>query len=147
MQQPPRRPDAPVLERAARVHIGWIGVLIAAASLGLGAAYFDPLQPEDTTWQTLIFAALGFTQIGHALGLRACGHSSFSVRSNPLMALLTLAALALQLAAIYLPFLERFFGLTPLSLKELGWALAMGVVTWAGVRIEKRLLERSGRVV
>jgi Ca2+-transporting ATPase len=140
MRRPPRPPEAPVLDTAARLHIGWVGIVIAVATLGLGAAYFDPLRPEDTTWQTMIFAALGFTQIGHALGLRASGRSSVSVRSNPLMALLTLATLALQLAVIYLPFLDRFFGLTPLRLEDLGLACTMGVLTWAGVRIEKALL-------
>jgi Ca2+-transporting ATPase len=92
MRRPPRTPDAPVLDTAARVHIGWVGVVIAIATLGLGAAYFDPARPEDTTWQTMIFAALGFAQIGHALGLRATGHTSVSITANPLMALLTLAA-------------------------------------------------------
>jgi Ca2+-transporting ATPase len=140
MRRPPRPPAAPVLDTAARLHISWVGVVIAVATLWLGAAYFDPLRPEDTTWQTMIFAALGFTQIGHALGLRASGRSSVSVRSNPLMALLTLATLALQLAVIYLPFLDRFFGLTPLPLEDLGLACTMGVLTWAGVRIEKALL-------
>jgi Ca2+-transporting ATPase len=139
MRRPPRPPAAPVLDTAARLHISWVGVVIAVATLWLGAAYFDPLQPEDTTWQTMIFAALGFTQIGHALGLRASGHSSFSITANPLMALLTLSTLVLQLAAIYLPFLERFFGLTPLALKDLGLACGMGVLTWAGVRIEKKI--------
>ena len=119
------------------MHIGWVGVVIAAATLGLGAAYFDPARPEDTTWQTMIFAALGFTQIGHALGLRASGRPVLSFRSNPAMAALTLATLVLQLGAIYLPFMERFFDLTPLSLTDLGIAFAMGVLTWAAVQIEK----------
>jgi Ca2+-transporting ATPase len=139
MRRPPRPTKAPVLERADRLHIGWVGVVIAAATLGVGAAYFDPMRPEDTTWQTMIFAALGFTQIGHALGLRASGNSILSVAANPLMAMLTLAALGLQLAAIYLPFLERFFGLTPLALPDLALAFAMGVLTWAGVQVEKKL--------
>jgi Ca2+-transporting ATPase len=134
-----------VLDTAARVHIGWVGVVIAIATLGLGAAYFDPARPEDTTWQTMIFAALGFTQIGHALGLRATGHSSVSITANPLMALSTLATLVLQLAAIYLPFMDRFFDLTPLSLKDLGIAFGMGVLTWAGVQIEKRLSRDTPR--
>jgi Ca2+-transporting ATPase len=140
MQRPPRPPDAPVLDTAAKVHIGWAGAVMAVAALGLGAAYFEPLQPEDTTWQTMIFAALGFTQIGHALGLRASGHPGFAVAANPLMAVLTLATLVLQLAAIYLPFLERFFGLVPLAWEDLGLAFAMGVLTWAGVKIERAFL-------
>jgi magnesium-transporting ATPase (P-type) len=55
------------------------------------------------------------------------------------MAALTLATLILQLAAIYLPVMDRFFDLTPLSLKDLGIAFAMGVLTWGGVRVEKWL--------
>ena len=145
MRRPPRPPKAPVLERSDRLHIGWVGVVIAAASLGVGAAYFDPMRPEDTTWQTMIFAALGFTQIGHALGLRASGHSGFSVSTNPLMTMLTLAALVLQVAAIYLPFLERFFGLTPLALPDLALAFAMGVLTWAAVQVERRLSRSASR--
>ena len=139
MRRPPRAPAAPVLDRAARVHISWVGVLIAGATLGLGVVYFDPARPEDTTWQAMIFAALGFTQIGHALGLRATGHSAFAVTANPLMAVLTLSALVLQVAAIYLPFMDQFFDLAPLSLRDLGIALGMGVLTWAGVKVEKRL--------
>jgi P-type Ca2+ transporter type 2C len=145
MRRPPRAPAAPVLDRAARAHIGWVGAMIAAATLGLGVIYFDPARPEDATWQTMIFAALGFTQIGHALGLRAAGQSAFAVAANPLMPALTLATLGLQLAAIYLPFMEQFFDLTPLSLSDLGIALGMGVLTWAGVQIEKRLTRDKPR--
>jgi Ca2+-transporting ATPase len=93
----------------------------------------------------MIFAALGFTQIGHALGLRASGRPALSFRSNPAMAALTLATLVLQLAAIYLPFMERFFDLTPLSLTDLGIAFAMGVLTWAAVHAEKRLSRGTRR--
>jgi magnesium-transporting ATPase (P-type) len=53
------------------------------------------------------------------------------------MAALTLATLVLQLAAIYLPFMDRFFDLTPLALKDLGIAFAVGVLTWAAVQAEK----------
>jgi hypothetical protein len=61
------------------------------------------------------------------------------------MALLTLATLVLQLAAIYLPFLDRFFGLSPLALTDLGLAFGMGVLTWAGVLAEKWLSRGSRR--
>jgi Ca2+-transporting ATPase len=136
MRKLPRTPDAPVLGRTSRVHIGWVGVVIAAATLGLGALYVNPAQPEDTTWQTMIFAAFGFTQIGHALGLRASGRRVLSFRSNPAIAALTMATLVLQMGAIYLPFMDRFFDLTPLPLKDLGIAFGMGVLTWAGVQFE-----------
>jgi Ca2+-transporting ATPase len=138
MRHPPRDPGASVFSRGLLVHVSWVGVLIAAITLGLGVAYFDPARPLDTTWQTMIFVALGFTQIGHALGLRASGRSAFSLTSNPLMTGVTLATLVLQLLVVYLPFLERFFGLAPLGLLELALALGLGCLTFIGVRIERR---------
>jgi len=139
MRHPPRKPDAPVFDRTLNLHVSWVGVLIAVITLALGAAYLDPAQPHDTTWQTMIFAALGFTQIGHALGLRATGRSPFSLTSNPMMTGVTLATLSLQLIVIYLPSLDRFFELTPLALPDLALAMGLGSLTFVGVQIERRL--------
>lgn len=139
MRRPPRSPDAPVLDRPALTHVSWVGALIALVTLGLGARYTDPQDPGNIAWQTMIFATLGFMQIGHALGLRASGRSPFAVGSNPLMAAMTVATLALQLAVIYAPFLERFFGLAPLSFRDLALAFALGSLTFIGVRVERRL--------
>jgi len=145
MRRPPRVPNAPVLDRAMRIHIGWVGALIAAAALGLGALYFDAVQPEDTTWQSMIFAALGFTQIGHALGLRASGQSAFPLGPNRVMGVVALAALVLQIAVVYIPYLDAFFGLPPLPLKDLGLAFGMGVLAWVCVQVENWMLHRPAR--
>jgi len=45
--------------------------------------------------------------------------------------------LGLQMAVIYLPFMERFFGLTPLALQDLGISFGLGVLVFVIVRIEK----------
>jgi Ca2+-transporting ATPase len=128
MRRPPRAPNAPMLDRAMRIHIGWVGAATAVAALGLGAFYFDPTRPEDTTWQTMIFAALGFAQIGHALGLRASGSWTAASSANPLMAAVSLATLVLQISVIYLPFLNRFFRLAdPAAYKDVGIAFGGGI--------------------
>jgi Ca2+-transporting ATPase len=139
MNRPPRTPNSPILDRATCVHIGWVGVLIGVLALGLGAAYFDPKNLADTRWQTLLFASLGFAQMGQALGLRAWGHSILSIATNPMMAAVFLVTLVLQLLPIYVPALTRFFGLTPLSPVELAMTLSLGVLTFAIVRAEKAL--------
>jgi Ca2+-transporting ATPase len=139
MNRPPRAPNSPILNRPMVVHIGWVGVLIAALALGLGAVYFDPQDRTDTTWQTMIFATLGFAQIGQALALRAWGHSLLSIAANPMMMTVTAVTLALQALPIYVPALARFFGLTPLSRLELALVLAMGVLTFVIVRAEKAM--------
>ncbi len=145
MRYPPRKPDNPVFDQPLIAHVSWIGILIAFITLALGALYLDPTQPHNNTWQTIIFTTLGFTQIGHALGLRATGRSPFSLTSNPLMTAVTLATIGLQLFVIYVPFMKQFFGLTPLSLPDLAIAIAAGSLTFVGVQIENRFRKRGGR--
>ncbi|MEN6427548.1 MAG: cation-translocating P-type ATPase [Phycisphaerales bacterium] len=142
MNRPPRRPNNPILDRTTCVHIGWVGILIGVLALGLGAAYFDPKNPADMRWQTILFASLGFAQMGQALGLRAWGYSILSITTNPMMAVVFLVTLILQLLPIYVPVLARFFGLTRLSGLELALALAVGGVTFVVVRAEKAMRRR-----
>jgi Ca2+-transporting ATPase len=137
MNRPPRRPGSPVLDKPVRIQIAWVGGLIGVLALGIGAVYFDPENPQDSTWQTMIFMTLGFTQIGNALGLRATGSSALSPTSNPFMTILTLVTIGLQLAVIYLPFMKGFFGLVPLNLQDLGISFGLGVLVFAIVRIER----------
>jgi Ca2+-transporting ATPase len=139
MNRPPRTPNSPILDRITCVHIGWVGILIGVLALGLGAAYFDPKNPADMTWQTMLFASLGFAQMGQALGLRAWGYSLLAITANPMMAAVALATLVLQLLPIYVPALTRFFGLTALSGSQLAMTMAVGVVTFIVVRAEKAM--------
>ncbi|MFN7119320.1 MAG: cation-translocating P-type ATPase [Saprospiraceae bacterium] len=136
MHRPPRSPQAPVFDRAAKLNVLWVGILIAILALGVGVVYYNPQHPEDTTWQTMIFATIGFTQIGNALGLRAYGYWVLSPKTNPLFPIVTTLALALQLAVIYSPSLDQFFGLTPLNWQDLSIAVALGVLMFGLVRLD-----------
>lgn len=138
MLRQPRSTSGPVLDRRSRIHVSWVGIVIAAITLSLGVIYY---RPDSTAWQTMIFAALGFTQIGHALGLCASGSSPFNPKTNPLLTWLTIITLGLQLAVIYVPFLDTFFGLVPLPVSDLLIAAALGSITFIGVKIERKLLQ------
>ena len=87
----------------------------------------------------MLFATHGFAQIGQAIGLRTSGASSLSLTSNPMLTFLTfltVLTIALQLAVIYLPFLEEFFLLRPLAPADLALAASAGLVLFAVVRLE-----------
>ena len=142
MERPPRKKDARILGKGQVFHVTWSGTLIAVITLAVGAYYFDPAQPEDPYWQTMLFATLGFTQIGHAFGLRATGHDAFSLTSNPFLTILTLLTIVLQLAVIYLPFLEDFFMLTPLEGKDLLISFSLGFIMLIAVRLENYIRVR-----
>jgi Ca2+-transporting ATPase len=114
--------------------------LIAAVTLGAGYLYYDP---ADGTWQTMMFTTLAFTQIGHALGLRVAAEDAPArLRANPALIGVTVLTVLLQLAAVYAPFLERFFQVVPLSAADFSVCIALGVVIWAAVEVERHLLRR-----
>ena len=136
MKKPPRKKEAPILDKNQLIHVTWSGILIGVLTLAVGILYFDPAKPKDPYWQTMLFATLGFTQIGHAIGLRASGKGIFSLTSNPLLTVLTILTIGLQLAVIYMPFLDVFFNLAPLEIKDLIISFALGFVLLIAVRLE-----------
>ena len=57
--------------------------------------------------------------------------------SNPVGLLLAVGVIALQLAAIYLPFLQQFLGTTTLAWNDLALCFGVGVVVLILAEIEK----------
>jgi Ca2+-transporting ATPase len=143
MQRPPRDPAKGALEKKDTWPLIILGASIAAVALGLGVYYYDPANPADNTWQTMIFATIGFAQVFQALGLRSSSHSVFSIRTNPLMAIVVVSAILLQLAVIYLPFMEGLFKLVPLPAKELLISVVAGSLIYLVVVIEKKVFKRK----
>ncbi len=140
MQRPPRAPQASIFGEGAGRHMIWVGLFIALLTLGVSYAYYEP---GDATWQTMAFTTLAFTQIGHALGLRASSKTVLAgLRANPAMLVVTLLTIALQAIAIYVPFFDRFFQVVPLSLPDLGLCAGLGALVWIAVRIEKSVTTR-----
>jgi Ca2+-transporting ATPase len=139
MNRRPRPITAPILDKRAVIHVLWTGTLIGLITLLIGYYYFDPSEPESNYWQAMIFGTIGFTQIGHAMGLRASSKSVFSLTSNVLFTVMLLLTLVLHLGVIYLPFANKFFELIPLQLNDLLLSAGLGAVLLIGVQVERRL--------
>lgn len=142
MRRPPRNPEKGALERKDFYQMGVVGVTIAAVSLGLALYYYNPNNPEDLTWQTMIFATVGFAQVFQALALRSSAHSPLAISTNPLMVVVVISAILLQLAVIYLPFMESFFRLVPLSAQDLLISIAAGSLVFIVVKIDRKIFRR-----
>lgn len=142
MHRPPRKPGKGALDRKDYFQLGIIGVAIAAISLGLAIYFYNPQDPKDHTWQTMIFATIGFAQIFQALALRSSAHSPFALQTNPLMALVVAATVLLQIAVIYLPFMETFFELVALSLEHLFLSIGAGSCVFFLVLLIERKFNR-----
>jgi Ca2+-transporting ATPase len=115
----------------------WIGALSAALAMALGLWYYRAGRAE---WQSMIFASLGFIQIFHAYSARAGRESLFraGIRSNLLFTGMTVLAMLLQFAAMYVSPLSGFLGLVPLRSPDLFAAASMGLVVFTVMEIYKK---------
>jgi Ca2+-transporting ATPase len=141
MRRPPYSPQEGVFSRGGGLQTIWVGVLIGVLVLGLGAWYYFG---GRANWQTMVFTALAFAQIGQALATRSSHSSLFTIglRSNPLMLAMVIAVTLLQLAVIYFPPMEAFFDTDPLSLLDLLVAVGVGLVVFTAIEIEKKWRSR-----
>jgi Ca2+-transporting ATPase len=119
-----------------------IGFLIGIIALGISFIYYDPNNLADNTWQTMIFTSIAFMQVGQALASRSSHTSLFKLglRTNPLMLWMVILTIGLQLAAIYLPFLEDFFQVNPLALSELMVCVVCGMIIFIAIELRKSSL-------
>jgi Ca2+-transporting ATPase len=137
MKRKPYSPTEGVFSRGAGKQTIWVGIMIGALALGLGAWYFFTGRPE---WQTMIFTSLAFMQVFQALASRSDKESLFKMglMTNPLLFWMVLLVTALQLAVIYIPALANFFEVLPLSLCDLAIAASMGVIVFVVMEVGKR---------
>lgn len=136
MARPPRHPDAAILDRAAILHVSWMGLFICITSLLLAGIWIR-LPNAAGEWQTVLFSAIGFSQIGQAWGLRSLSPRLFRFHANHTLVGLTLLTLVLQLGVVYIPVLARAFRLQPLSPAALGATAALGLLTFIVVHLQR----------
>ncbi len=141
MGRPPRDPRSGIFSGGLGRHVLWVGALIGL--VGLIAGWLT-LERPGNTWQTMIFTTLAFLQVGQALASRSSRESLLTLGLSSNSLLLSLAALTiiLQLLVIYVPFLDRFFNVVPLSASELLLAVVLGSAALWAIEIEKWLMRR-----
>ena len=136
MEKPPRHPQESIFAHGLGIHIIWVGLLMGAVSIG-SQAWAISLGIDH--WQTMVFTVLCLSQIGHVLAIRSEKESLFRqglFSNKPLLGACTLT-FALQMATVYVPFLNPVFHTAPLTLKELFITLAFSSVVFIAVETEK----------
>lgn len=136
MKRPPYSPTEGVFSRGAGIQVVWIGVLIGALALGLGAWYFFTGRDE---WQTMVFTFLAFAQVFQAWAARSSKDSFFKngFLDNPLLAGMSLLVIALQLFVIYVPSVSAFFSVRPLPAVDLLIAIGTAAIVFLAMEVEK----------
>ncbi|MHB0923447.1 MAG: cation transporting ATPase C-terminal domain-containing protein, partial [Bellilinea sp.] len=92
------------------------------------------------------FTTLTLAQMGNVLGVRSETDSTFSIGffSNRKLIGAVLLTILLQLAVVYVPFLQNIFNTQPLSLLELVICFAFSIVLFFGVEVIK-LIRRTSK--
>ncbi|HEX2533079.1 MAG TPA: cation-translocating P-type ATPase, partial [Chitinophagaceae bacterium] len=68
MRRPPRRPAESIFAGGTGIHILWVGVLMAAITLGTQAW---AINNAGTHWQTMVFTVLSLAQLAHVFAIRS----------------------------------------------------------------------------
>jgi Ca2+-transporting ATPase len=142
MQRPPHAPDESVLARGLGRYILWVGLLLGVVCL---AAEYWGRSLGEGVWQTMVFTTLGLSQMGNALAVRSDRESLFTIGLLTNKALLgsVILTFVLQLAVIYVPFLQRIFDTSALSLGQLAIALLLSSIVFIAVETSKWLRRRK----
>jgi len=141
MRRPPHDPQENIFGRGLGIYVLWVGLLMGLVSLGLG---FWAWGTGRSNWQTMVFTTLTLSQMGNVLALRSNRESLFTLgllSNKPLLGAVALT-FVLQMAVVYVPFLQDLFNTTALSLADLGISLLLSTVVFWAVELEKLLARR-----
>ncbi len=130
MKQPPRRPEARLLDGGTLLAIGAQGVMLSAISLGAFAYSLYGLHQEVEQARAVAFTVMVVAQLVHAFNCRSERWSLFQVglwTNRPLLLAFTLS-LGTQVVVLTVPAVSTIFKVVPLPIED--WALmgAMGVL-------------------
>jgi Ca2+-transporting ATPase len=142
MKRPPYQPNESVFSRGIARQIIWIGLVMGLVSLAVG--FFAWSVDDGGPWQTMVFTTLTLAQMGNALAIRSSRDSLFTIGilSNRAMLGAVLLTFVLQIAVIYVPFLQGVFNTEPLSANQLILCLLLSTVVFWAAEIEKWFIRR-----
>ncbi len=144
MKRPPFSSEESIFGRGLVGFVAVMGIVMSLVSLGVGVFSF---RAGDPAWQTLLFTTLIFTQVVLALEVRSERSSLFRVGllTNPLMVVAFFSTVGLQLAVVYVPFLQKVFSTAPLGRRDLLVVVGSGLAVLAVVEAWKLVLRRKER--
>ncbi len=142
MQRPPRPPGESIFARGMWQHMLWMGLLMGGVTLATQAW---AIHDGSAHWQSMVFTVLTLSQLGHVLAIRSERESLFTqgVFSNPLLIAAVALTFVLQMAVLYVPWLNPIFRTQPLGAEELLLCLALSSVVFGAVEMEKWLVRRG----
>jgi Ca2+-transporting ATPase len=129
MTRPPRPPDAPILSRQGLRQIVGFGTYIGLATLFLFHFYRLTLDRDIQVAQTMAFTGMVVLEHMNVFNFRTL-HAPMRVIgffSNPWLLRAWLATIGLQVAVVYVPFLQNAFDTVPLAVTDWLWIIGVAL--------------------
>ena len=128
MRRPPIDPASSIWSEGWGARTVWVGVVIGIVALALGAAFRNV--GNVAYYQTMIFTSIAFMQVAQAIANRSTKVPLHRLdwRGNPTLLIMAVGVVALQLVAIYVPFMQRIFDLAPLSAPALALCVVAAIL-------------------
>ncbi len=136
MKRPPRHPKESIFAHGLGAYIIWVGMLMGGISVFTQAW---SIKGDGAHWQTMVFTVLCLSQMGNAFAIRSEKETLFEIgilSNKPLFGAVVLT-FALQMATIYVPFLQPIFRTEALTFAELIFCLAMSSVVFIAAETAK----------
>lgn len=142
LKRPPRKTNESIFAGGIALHILWVGLLMA--SVCVSTQWYE-INNGNAKWQTIVFTILSFSQMAHVMAIRSDWKSLFSqgIFGNIQLVVAVLSTFVLQLAVIYIPFLQDIFRTQSLSFTELLMCIVLSSIVFWGVEIEKWIKRRK----
>ena len=138
MRRPPRHPKESIFAQGLGYYVLWVGLLMTGIVLFLQEW---AIKTGHSNWQTMVFTVLALSQLSNVLAVRTEKESLFKIgifSNKPLLVACFLTVL-LQLATIYVPFLNPIFNTKPLTIYELIFTIVLSSLVFFAVEVDKYL--------
>jgi P-type Ca2+ transporter type 2C len=141
MDRPPHPPNESVLARGLGTYMLWVGPLMGLVALlpELLAHEAGGVLGVGTGWRTMVFTTLALAQMGNALAIRSDRLLlvQLGLFTNPALLGAVALTFVLQMAVIYVPFLQNIFDTVPLNLEQLLLSLGFSTIVFIVVEVVK----------
>lgn len=147
MRRSPRDPRAGLLDSEATIRIGYVSLLLGAVTIGvfqgLQSAGVELAAARTVAVNTLVVGQIFYLFTARFTRVSALRRELFT--TNPVSWLTVVLMLLLQLAFVYLPFMQLAFATTTVAAWTWLIPVAAGVVVFVAVELDKALRRRAER--
>jgi len=142
MRRAPLSPKSNIFSDGVGGQILRTGFIIGIISTSIGIIAWADQNPK---WQTMMFSGIAFAQMWQALATRSFRDSVFKTGlfTNKVMFYMIVLTFLMQLAALYIPFLQVFLSTQALTLNELLLCILVSGLVLFETEIEKAIARYS----